>query len=66
VSLLRRGATVAVDPASRRRSRDAGDDYIVALAAANNAYLVTGDKDLLELAEEPVRSSRAFLDMLTA
>ena len=64
VNMLRRAATVAVDPPARRRSRDPGDDYLVALAAANAAYLVTGDNDLLELSDAPVRSPPAFLAML--
>jgi hypothetical protein len=42
VDVLRRAATVAVDPPTERRSRDPGDDYLVAIAAANSAYLVTG------------------------
>jgi putative PIN family toxin of toxin-antitoxin system len=64
VDLLRRATTVAVDLPARRRSRDASDDYLVALAATNGAYLVTGDNDLLELSDFPVRSPRAFLAML--
>jgi putative PIN family toxin of toxin-antitoxin system len=64
VNMLRRAATAAVDPPARRRSPDPGDDYLVALAAANAAYLVTGDNDLLELSDAPVRSPRAFLAML--
>jgi uncharacterized protein len=64
VNMLRRGATIAVDPPARRRSRDPGDDYLVALATAGDAYLVTGDNDLLELPDAPVRSPRAFLEML--
>ncbi len=64
VDMLRRAATSAADPAAARRSRDPGDDYLVALAGANAAFLVTGDKDLLALARAPVRSPRGFVEML--
>jgi len=47
------------------RSRDPGDDYLIVLAAAAQATLVTGDAHLLELARRiPVVSPRAFLDGL--
>ncbi len=48
-------------------SRDPDDDYLIALASEHRAILVSGDKDLLALAEEiPVFSPRAFLDLLTS
>ena len=50
------------DPA--RRSRDPGDDYLLALAAASAAVLVTGDTDVLALTDSPARSPRAFLEDL--
>jgi predicted nucleic acid-binding protein len=52
-----------VDPPVR--ARDSGDDYLIALAAAQRAALVSGDKYLLAPeAEIPVFSPRAFLDLL--
>jgi putative PIN family toxin of toxin-antitoxin system len=47
------------------RSADPGDDYLVALAAAERVALVSGDKHLLALAGQiPVFSPREFLDLL--
>lgn len=47
------------------RSRDPDDDYLIALASAHRAALISGDKDLLSLeGEMPVFSPRAFLDLL--
>jgi putative PIN family toxin of toxin-antitoxin system len=60
-------ATVVVDPDtdSPVHSRDPDDDYLIALAAAHRAALVSGDKHLLALEGEiPVFSPRAFLDLL--
>jgi uncharacterized protein len=52
-------------PARRRRSRDPGDDYLLALAESENAIIVSGDQHLLELADRlPVRSARDFLEAL--
>jgi len=66
IELLRNGSTVVADPSVRpRRSRDAGDDYLAALAAASAAVLVTGDDDLLTLAPgEPVFTPAQFLASL--
>jgi putative PIN family toxin of toxin-antitoxin system len=65
VDLLRRAATMADDPAApARRSRDPGDDYLLALAAATAAILVTGDQDLLDVKEVPVETPRSFLAKL--
>jgi putative PIN family toxin of toxin-antitoxin system len=64
---LRAGATLAPDPVEppKLRSRDPDDDYLVALAAAQGAMLVTGDSDLLALHESaPIRSPRAALETL--
>lgn len=68
VDLLRRGTTVAAsrDTPPPRRSRDPGDDYLVALAAATDSILVTWDGDLLALGELPVESPPAFLARLRA
>jgi uncharacterized protein len=60
-------ATVAVDPETDppAHSRDLDDDYLIVLASAHRAALVSGDKHLLSLdGEIPVFSPRAFLDLL--
>jgi putative PIN family toxin of toxin-antitoxin system len=65
VEILGRTATSVEDPAtSTRRSRDPGDDYLLALAEASAAVLVTGDQDLLALTGVPVFSPAAFLETL--
>jgi uncharacterized protein len=66
VSLLRRSARSADDvPEPARRSRDPGDDYLIALAEQERALLISGDRHLLDLAREiPVLSPRAFVDRL--
>jgi putative PIN family toxin of toxin-antitoxin system len=66
LTLLRRAAIVAPDsPSPPRRSADAGDDYLIALAETELALLVSGDRHLLALAAElPIKSTRAFLDGL--
>ena len=66
VGLLRQTVRLAPDPeAPARRSADPGDDYLLALAQAERAVLVSGDKHLLALAGElPVFTPRAFLDAL--
>ena len=60
-------ATMVIDPETDppAHSRDPGDDYLIALASAHRAALVSGDKHLLALEGEiPVFSPRAFLDLL--
>jgi putative PIN family toxin of toxin-antitoxin system len=60
-------ASVVDDPDSCPpvHSRDPDDDYLIALASAHRAALVSGDKHLLTLeAQIPVFSPRAFLDLL--
>ena len=66
IALLRGAAVVAPDPPDPlARSPDSADDYLLALAEAERALLVSGDQDLLGLADRfPVRSARAFLAML--
>jgi predicted nucleic acid-binding protein len=64
---LARSAIVAPDPegAPPRRSPDPGDDYLIALAAARGAALVSSDQHLLGLAGQiPVSSPADFLDLL--
>jgi putative PIN family toxin of toxin-antitoxin system len=64
VSLLAQAALVASDPsAPARRSADPADDYLIALAEAQNAVLVSGDRHLLELADRfPIEPPRTFLE----
>ncbi len=66
VSLLAHGAILAPDPpAPARRSADPGDDYLLALAESERAALVSGDRHLLDLADElPIQTARAFLETL--
>lgn len=65
IDILGRTATRVEDPAtSPGRSRDPGDDYLLALAEAAAAVLVTGDQDLLALSDLPVFSPAAFLESL--
>ena len=64
---IEQSGTSAADPRQppEFRSADAGDDYLIALAAAEQAILVSGDQHLLTLADEiPVRSPRQFLELL--
>jgi putative PIN family toxin of toxin-antitoxin system len=67
IEILRSASTLAPDHlAPSRRSREAGDDYLAALAVASAAVLVTGDTDLLVLApDEPVFTPASFLRRLT-
>jgi putative PIN family toxin of toxin-antitoxin system len=64
--LLKASATLAPDPPRPpKRSRDAGDDYLVALAASCSAVLVTGDRDILALGPDlPVYAPSKFLALL--
>jgi putative PIN family toxin of toxin-antitoxin system len=67
VEWLRRAATVLPDPAGPPsvRSPDPGDDYLLALAAAADALLVSGDKHLLTLSVGlPIHSPAGFLALL--
>ena len=66
VELLREAQRVAPDPAAPAcRSADPDDDYLLALAQAERAVLVSGDQHLLALAPElPILTPRAFLDAL--
>jgi putative PIN family toxin of toxin-antitoxin system len=68
VALLERTATTGEDAPvpAQFRSADPGDDYLVALAAAQRALLVSGDAHVLALEERllPVYTPRAFLELL--
>ena len=64
VELLEAGADLRVDPVGPApvRSPDPGDDYLIALAEAAEAVLVTGDRHLLDLGQDlPVFTPAAFL-----
>jgi putative PIN family toxin of toxin-antitoxin system len=64
--LLRREAVVAPEPpAGSHHAADPDDDYLLALAEAERAVLVTGDEHLLGLSDElPILTARAFVDEL--
>ena len=67
VGWLRRAATLVEDPTDEPplRSPDPGDDYLLAVAAANDALLVSGDRHLLDLAADaPILSPAGFLTKL--
>lgn len=66
VQLLRRSTTASADPPGGPwRSRDPGDDYLLALASSSAAVLVSGDRDLLVLAPGlPICSASDFLSRL--
>ena len=68
VAWLSGSATVAADPdtAPPVRSADAGDDYLIALAASRQALLVSGDRHLLDLADQiPVLEPARFRERLS-
>lgn len=62
VDLLESSATRALDPDKPQQlSRDAGDDFILALASSTSAVVVSGDRDLLDLSRElPIYSPWEF------
>lgn len=69
VAWLGGAAELATDPAGPPpfRSDDPGDDYLIALAAAERALLVSGDVHLTSLAPRvPVRTPAEFLADLGA
>lgn len=69
VAWLGRSAELAADPDGPPpvRCEDPGDEYLIALAAAERAVLVSGDVHLTSLAPAiPVRSPAAFLASLEA
>jgi putative PIN family toxin of toxin-antitoxin system len=69
VRLVRGLGELVDDPTAELaiRSRDADDDYLIALAASERAQLVSGDAHLLELGEQaPVFTPAEFLAALEA
>jgi uncharacterized protein len=67
LDMLRSDAVVHPDPAAVERvTRDPRDDYLVALAKAAEAVVVSGDRDVLEadIGQVEALSAREFLDRL--
>lgn len=67
LALLARAAIIApdTDDPPPIRAADVDDDYLISLAASQNAVLVTGDKQLLAMADDlPIRSPASFLETL--
>jgi len=69
MATIRRIAAVVADPVPiGTATRDADDDYLVALAREHGAdWIVTGDKDLLEWEDQtpPAITPAAFEEVLT-
>jgi len=68
LDVLRQQARIIGDPdnAPSVRSPDPNDDYLICLAEAAPAVIVSGDSDLLGLTEQiPVYTPAAFLALLT-
>jgi uncharacterized protein len=67
---LSEDAVIVKDPPELPRvSPDPDDDYLIALARAAGAdYIVSGDRDLLDVTDPdpPVLTPRQFLDILDA
>jgi putative PIN family toxin of toxin-antitoxin system len=64
IDWLRREAILVEDPVEHptSRSEDPRDDYLLVLAEAERAVLVSGDRHLLALTHElPVLTAREFL-----
>jgi putative PIN family toxin of toxin-antitoxin system len=69
IAWLRDAALLVEDPGGDppARSADPEDDYLLALAASQQAHLVSGDRHLLQLADErPIHSPAEFLRRLDA
>lgn len=67
LEILARGGSLVLDPVEPApfASSDPEDDYLIALAAATGALLVTGDGHLLELADRaPIHTPTELVDML--
>jgi putative PIN family toxin of toxin-antitoxin system len=66
ISWLRDHGTVAEDPADPPplSSPDPDDDYLLALAISQRAFLVTGDQHLLGLSDMPIHPPAEFLRKL--
>ena len=65
LALLRASATCSSDVAAAPRAADPGDDYLLALAEQAHAFLVSGDRHVLALADVlPVETARGFLERM--
>lgn len=66
MALPRETAVIADEPGNPPRgSPDPGDDYLIALAEAERALLVSGDRHILGLSERfPIEDPRGFLELL--
>lgn len=67
IRMLRNDGELVADPTAPPpiRCADPGDDYLIALAHARNAALISGDRHLLDLAGKiPVFSPSEFLAQL--
>lgn len=67
IGWLRCSAVIVDDPDTSPpiHSSDPGDEYLLALAAATRAALVTGDKDLLSLDTDlPIHPPATFLQII--
>jgi len=66
IDLLRATATISLDAKKPARiSRDHADDYLLSLAVSSSSVLVSGDRDLLEMASDfPIYSPASFLAKL--
>lgn len=68
VRMLAADARLVEDPEGEPivRSKDSDDDYLIVLAEQERAVLVTGDGDLLALADTiPVMTPRHFLKLIS-
>lgn len=69
LAMLRRGARLVEDPVEppEVRSSDPDDDYVIALASASRAVIVSGDRHLLDLAGSiPVYTPAGFVELVEA
>jgi putative PIN family toxin of toxin-antitoxin system len=69
VGVLLREAIIERDPAEppEIRSADPGDDYLIALAAASGAVLVSGDDHVLSLGTDlPIYSPARFVELIAS
>ncbi len=67
IEWLSRSATHGKDGPSPQQSADPDDDYLLALAASENALLISGDKHLLALADRaPIHTPSEFMQLLTS
>ncbi len=67
VEAIARLATLVTNPTQvPSATRDRDDDYLVALLRSSADFLVSGDKDLTDLADARIVSPRAAIEILRA